>query len=88
MIIGNNTNFNQNQFNHKLNNIKTNSENTRNKVNPTMVDRNALNFQNTNNKDQMTDKSFAMLQDRLNHGLISLDEFTKMCEKIRKQRRN
>ena len=88
MIIGNNTNFNQNQFNHKLNNIKTNSENTRNKVNPTMVDRNALNFQNTNNKDQMADKSFAMLQDRLNHGLISLDEFTKMWEKIRKQRRN
>lgn len=88
MIIGNNTNFNQNQFNNKLNNIKTNSENTRNKVNPTMVDRNALNFQNTNNKDQMADKSFAMLQDRLNHDLISLDEFTKMCEKIRKQRRN
>lgn len=37
----------------------------------------------TNSKD-MTTKSLAMLQERLNKGLISLEEFNKQCSKLRK----
>ena len=41
---------------------------------------------NVMNKNDMADKSFAMLQERYANGLISLEEFTKQCNKLNKLR--
>ncbi len=87
MIIGNN-NFNNNNFTNKFNRIKKEGERNKKRLNPTLVDKNAFNYGNTKNKQQMADKSFAMLQDRYNNGLISLEEFTRKCNNLEKQRRN
>ena len=53
-----------------------------------IIDKKAFNYGNTKSKQQMADKSFAMLQDRYNNGLISLEEFTRKCNNLEKQRRN
>ena len=37
-------------------------------------------------KDEMADKSFAILHERYQQGLISLEEFTKQCNKLNKIR--
>ena len=37
-------------------------------------------------KNDMADKSFAMLHERYENGLISLEEFTKQCNKLNKIR--
>lgn len=87
MIIGNN-NFNNNNFTNKFNRIKKEGERNKKRLNPTLVDKNAFNYSNTKSKQQMADKSFAMLQDRYNNGLISLEEFTRKCNNLEKQRRN
>ena len=87
MIIGNN-NFNNNNFTNKFNRIKKEGERNKERLNPTLVDKKANNYSNTKSKQQMADKSFAMLQDRYNNGLISLEEFTRKCNNLEKQRRN
>ena len=87
MIIGNN-NFNNNNFTNKFNRIKKEGERHKKRLNPTLVDKKAFNYSNTKSKQQMADKSFAMLQDRYNNGLISLEEFTRKCNNLEKQRRN
>ena len=87
MIIGNN-NFNNNNFTNKFNRIKKEGERNKERLNPTLVDKKAFNYGNTKNKQQMADKSFAMLQDRYINGLISLEEFTRKCNNLEKQRRN
>ncbi len=38
------------------------------------------------NKKEMADKTFDLLQYKLKNGLISLDEFKKKCDKLRKFR--
>ena len=38
------------------------------------------------NKKDMSDKSLALLHERLNQGSISLSEFNKKCEELRKKR--
>lgn len=43
-------------------------------------------YSNVNSKNEMADKSFAMLQERYNNGLISLDEFTRKCNQLNKMR--
>lgn len=40
------------------------------------------------NSDEMYTKSIAMLNDRLEKGLITMDEFTKKCNAIAKKRNN
>ena len=87
MIIGNN-NFNNNNFTNKFNRIKKEGERNKERLNPTLVDKKSFNYSNTKSKQQMADKSFAMLQDRYNNGLISLEEFTRKCNNLEKQRRN
>lgn len=42
----------------------------------------------TSNQEQMYTKSIAMLNDRLEKGLITMDEFTKKCNDIAKKRNN
>ena len=45
-------------------------------------------YTNVNNKDDMYDKSLAMLNDRLKNGLISFDEFNKQVNLLAKRRNN
>ena len=91
MIIGNNNsnnNFSNRTFTNKFNQINKEHELNKDKVNINQEDKKAFNYGDSTNKNQMADKSFAMLQDRYNKGLISLEEFTKKCNQLAKQRRN
>lgn len=80
MIIGKNTNLqNQNNF------VKeNNTSNTFHGKNPVLETNRTMQHANVMNKNEMTDKAFSMLQDRLNKGLISMDEFSKACVKLGK----
>ena len=79
MIIGKNTNLQpKNSF------IKSGtpiSDSSR------MMEQNRV-MQHTNvmSKNEMNDKALAMLQDRLRKGLISMDEFNKMCNQLGKRK--
>lgn len=87
MILRNNNSNNfQNSFNQNFNRIKQANEQQKN-INA-HVDTNALNNNNVLNKNDMADKSLAMLQQRLDSGLITLEDFKKQCEKINKIRNN
>ncbi len=37
-------------------------------------------------KKEMNDKAFAMLEDRLQKGLISMEDFNKLCEQLGKRK--
>ena len=86
MIIGNNSNFNNqnNNFQNKMQAIKNSSENMQpnNQYNNQVKNH----YTDINNKNAMLDKSFEMLQERLSQGLISLDEFHRQCNKLNKLR--
>lgn len=84
MIIGNNNSFNKTP---NLNNIGKNinmNNNTQQK--PGLIHEEAK-YKDASNSNDMLDKSMVMLQDRLQNGLISYEEFTKQCEKLNKLRR-
>ena len=85
MLIGNNTNFNNdnNNFNNKMRTIKENNNITNNTINN---DTNM--YKNITNANETVDKSFQILKDRLDNGLITLDEFNKKCQQINKSRNN
>ena len=78
MIIGKNT-----KINHNMN------QNFNSEVNPKPFtdDIHKKQYTDVTSKNEMADKSFAMLQERYNNGLISLEEFTKQCNKLNKLRR-
>ena len=88
MIIGGNNNSfpsEQERFNTRLNAVQENAAaGQTNKLN--QLNGNLTKSYNVNSRDEMTDKSLAMLQDRLNNGLITMDEFHKKCEQINKLR--
>lgn len=82
MIIGNNNpNNNTNKF---INSTFNNTNN--NKPDLLTKDLNAYKYTDPANKKDMYDKSLAILQQRYENNLISLDEFRKKCETIRKNR--
>lgn len=90
MIIGNNnTNnfFNDNQtrennnFNRKMKKINENKDYISHK-NPFVNDLNSMQHSNPTDKENMRDKSLAMLHDRLKKGTISLEEFNKKVKNI------
>lgn len=89
MIIGNNNfkdqkpNFTSN-FDERFQTIV--NENKNNNNNNSNFNENINNYSDVNNKNDMTNKSFAMLQERYNNGLISIEEFTKKCNQLNKQR--
>jgi len=87
MIIGNNNNNSfpseQERFNRRMNTIQENNQKNNNWH---LIDNNPLKKYDVTNKNDMADKSLAMLQNRLNNGLISLDEFNRQCLQIEKQR--
>ncbi len=79
MIIGNN-NYNTNSNFNKNTSFgngphKTIENKTAAQINANVMD-----------KNDMADKSFAMLNERYAKGLISLEEFTKQCNKLNKLR--
>ena len=82
MIIGNN-NYNTNT-NFMKNNTPSNSNDAQKQ---TLPEKKAAQINaNVMNKNDMADKSFAMLQERYENGLISIEEFTKQCNKLNKLR--
>ena len=90
MIIGNNKNNNfntnptgfQSNFEQRFNTIKEEWMKNHNQINPFKEDTIAKQYNDPTNKHEMADKSFAMLQERYNNGLISLDEFNKKCREL------
>ncbi len=80
MIIGKDNNSN---FNNRLNTIKQNNNNK------TSINQNhqieIMQHSNVMSKNEMADKSFSMLQERLRNGTISLEEFNKKCIQLGKQ---
>ncbi len=95
MIIGNNNPFNKdNKFNKdsfENNNFKTKfkqyNENKRTESNIFTKDIKEQKYSNVNSKDEMYDKSLAMLNERLKQGLISIDEFNRKCNELARKRR-
>ena len=94
MIIGsnsnnngiNNTNGNYTQsFDKRFNMVKEAAEKNTGLVNAFATDTNTMQHSNVMSKSEMADKSFNMLQERLNNGTISLDEFTKKCNQLNKK---
>jgi hypothetical protein len=90
MIIGGNNNpfpSEQDRFRTKLNQVNENQQlHQTNQWN--QLEGNPLKSYDVESKNEMADKSLAILQDRLNQGLISMDEFHQKCEQINKQREN
>ena len=88
MIIGGKNNSfpsEQERFNTRMNQVTENSQkNQTNKWN--LIDSNPTKGFDVMNKNDMADKALGILQDRLNNGLITMDEFNRKCEQIRKQR--
>jgi len=92
MIIGNNNigkkNFisNNNLSQNKTNNNQHNTFNQKkNILNP--MNENSSSFMHSNimNKDEMKNKAFAMLQERLSNGTITIEEFNRKCHELGKQ---
>lgn len=87
MIIDNNNGNNQqnytSNFNERLNTIKINNEKNQGLIN--LVESTRTNkYTDINNTDEMIDKSFAILQDRLANGTISMEEFNRQCRALGK----
>ena len=81
MIIGKNTNLQPKNF------IRNNQENTPiTQMNPMVESNRTMQHTDVMSKTEMNDKAFSMLQDRLNKGLISMDEFNKMCSQLGKRK--
>ena len=87
MIIGNNNNYNSSeQFKERYNKVKEQGIKNKERINPYQVDNKALNNNNIYSKNDMIDKSFAMLQERYNKGTITLEEFNKKCSQLNRLR--
>lgn len=81
MIIGKNTNLQpKNSF------IKSSEGNPLSDSERMMQNNRVMQHTNVMSKDEMNDRAFAMLQDRLNKGLINMDEFNKMCNQLGKRK--
>ena len=83
MIIGNNNNLSKNPFS---NNKQHNYTNNTNNINTLTEDISHFKYTNPEDKNAMCDKSMAMIKERYEKKLITLDEFKKQSDKIRKFR--
>ena len=97
MIIGNNNNnqsfakplgnhFENGQFKNQNNTFQQNMKN--NQKNIFTKDIKTNQHINPVNKNDMADKTLALLHERLEKGSISLDEFSRQCELLGKRRNN
>lgn len=86
MILGNN-NFSKENFQNKMNAIKNNASNmnSNKSINTNSISTNQ--YKDVTNQDEMISRSLEMLQERLNKGLISYEEFQKQCTKLGKLRK-
>jgi len=83
MIIGNDNNFKKTSFDQKLNQIKENNDlYTNSNVNPFVEDVNSMTYNNASDTENMNNKRLAMLHERLEQGLITVEQFSKECKKI------
>ncbi len=87
MIIGKDTNIDFNKNNSFINNGEKDPIQTGNIDTDMLREKNRV-MQHTDvtSKNEMNDKAFAMLQDRLNKGLISMEDFNKMCNQLGKRK--
>jgi len=84
MIIGKgNNNFLKTNFNNRMNTIKDNVKNLVGPVENQQI--NTMQHSNILDRSEMKEKSFNMLQDRYNKGLISIEEFNKKCSELGKK---
>lgn len=87
MIVGNN-NIGKRNFitNNNLNNNTNNNINRNNKTrfNPIHEKPSSLNHSNVMDKEEMKNKAFVMLQERLSNGTISIEEFNRKCHELGK----
>ena len=92
MLIGSGNNFNGNNFSNQMkNNFNKENPYKQNQNNGKRdfgfkEDINTYKYTNPSDEIAMYDKSIAMLHERLDKKLISIDEFNKQCEKIGKQK--
>ena len=71
----------------KNNNLQSKNPFINNTTNTPIADMTRANYHpDVTNKKEMTDKSFAILEDRLNKGLISIEEFNKKCNQLGKRK--
>lgn len=88
MIIGNNNigkqNFvsNNRQMQERINDNNTN--NMKPLVSPMNEKTSTMIHTNVMNKSEMNNKAFAMLQERLSNGTISIEEFNRKCKELGK----
>ena len=80
-----NNNFTQN-FDQRFNMVKEQAKKNAGVINTFASDNNTMQHSNVMSKNEMADKSFSMLQERLNNGTITLDEFNKKCMQLGKLR--
>jgi len=80
-----NNNFTQN-FDQRFNMVKEQAKKNSNIINTFASDNNTMQHSNVMSKSEMADKSFSMLQERLNSGTITLEEFNKKCSQLNKLR--
>ena len=88
MIIGNNNNENKfknknflnDNFEDKFKQYKDNSKHQNKNI--FVKDIKEQIHANVNSKDEMYNKSLAMLNDRLNNGLITLEEFNRQVKEL------
>ena len=86
MIIGGNNNFSKNPFRNNNNNLnKTVNNNGFVNNNQPKQPISQNHYKDINNTQEMRERSFEILQQRYNDGLISIEEFSRKCEKLRKQ---
>ena len=101
MIIGNNhnngNNFNQqkpsnlsipNTFENRWNEIKEYNNNRPQQKNIFVKDIQEQKYASTRDTQGIQDRSLAMLQDRLEKGTISLEEFNRKCAQLGEKRQN
>ena len=88
MIIGNNNigkqNFvsNNRQMQDRINDNNTN--NMKPLVSPMNEKTSTMIHTDVMNKSEMNNKAFAMLQERLSNGTISIEEFNRKCKELGK----
>jgi hypothetical protein len=80
-----NNNFTQ-SFDKRFNMVKEQAKKNARVINTYATNNNTMQHSNVMSKSEMADKSFSMLQERFNNGLISLDEFNKKCSQLNKLR--
>ncbi len=88
MIIGGNNNQNKNPL---RNNPEFNNK-FRQSTNPTFVKNNnpqepisSNPYKDIYNTKEMNERSYEMLKQRYDNGLISIEEFSRKCEQLRKR---